>query len=370
MNSIKVSIIIPIYNTEKYLRETINSILNNSFQEFEIICIDDGSIDRSLEILSEFKKIDNRIRVYTKENNGPSKTRNLGLDKAIGKYIVFMDSDDILPKDSLISRYEAIEKSNSDIVIGGTNRFNEEKEWRMEKHYLEEGEKDISKDFKLLRNLGPCNKIYKSSILSEIRFNENLNYAEDVSFVLEALVKSKKIYTIDKLVYKYRDRNDSLTSYRGREEEVLENSIESLIETFKMLDRIGIDKNKESLKKYYLERVIDVDIWPVYRSNISSKKRYKMSLSILNMLKRLDENIIKDSKKVEIFIAKSLYENSNLYIRSEERFKSEIKNKIKEIYWNKNNTFEKTIFKFLKQEKKRLLCIYLLKEKFKRILEI
>ncbi|MGL5414487.1 MAG: glycosyltransferase family 2 protein [Clostridium sp.] len=364
-----ISIIIPVYNTEEYLRESIESILNNSFQDFEIICIDDGSTDRSLGILNEFKEIDNRIKVYTGENNGPSKARNLGLDKAIGEYIVFMDSDDILPMDSLMIRYEAIEKSSSDIVIGGTNRFNEEKEWRMEKHYFENGEKDILKDFKLLRNLGPCNKIYRRSILSKIRFNENLNYAEDVAFVLEALVKSRKIYTIDKLVYKYRDRDGSLTSHKGREEEILKNSIESLIEVFKMVDSIGVDKNKESLKRYYLERVIDVDIWPVYKSNISSKRRYEMSLSILDIFKKLDGNIVKDSKKVEIFIAKSLYDNFELYKKSEEKFKSEIKNKLKEIYYNKNNTFEKTIFKFLDKEKKSLLFTYLLKEKVKRTLK-
>ncbi|MGL4873804.1 MAG: glycosyltransferase family 2 protein [Clostridium sp.] len=370
MGKKKVSIIIPIYNAEEYLYDAINSIIKNSFQELEIICIDDGSSDGSLNILNELGKRDERIRVYTQKNSGPSKARNLGLEKAIGDYIVFMDSDDILPDNSLMLRYEAIEKSNSDVVIGGTNRFNKEKEWRMEKHYFEDGEKDILKDFKVLRNLGPCNKIYRASLLNGMFFNEELKYAEDVAFVLEALVKARKIYTINELVYKYREREGSLTFYKGREEEILINSMKSLKNIFYTLDNIMVDKEKKDLKINYLERVIDVDIWPSYKSIKNEKVKKEMTLEILKTLATLNKDIVGKSYKVKIFIAKNLYENYLIYLKSDDEFKSEIKKIIEEIYDNSLNDkrYREVIFKFLEKEKKSILLRYLIEEKVGRIL--
>ncbi|MGL4848757.1 MAG: glycosyltransferase family 2 protein [Clostridium sp.] len=369
MREKKISIIIPVYNSEDYLSEAINSIMNNSFQEFEVICIDDGSSDESLNILNELEKRDERIKVYTQSNSGPSKARNLGLEKASGEYIVFMDSDDILPKDSLMLRYEAIEESNSDVVIGGTNRFNKEKEWRMEKHYFEDGEKDILKDFKLLRNLGPCNKIYRASLLKGMFFNEELKYAEDVAFVLEALVKAKKIYTLNKLVYKYREREGSLTFYKGREVEILRNSIKSLKNVFNTLDKIEMKKENKLLKINYLERVIDVDIWPSYRSIKEKNIKKEMTLEILNMLTLLDKKIIGASYKIKIFIAKNLYENYFLYLQSNDDFKKEIKVKIEKIYEDnlEAKSYLEIIINFFYKEKKQILFRYLIKEKIKRL---
>ena len=104
-NKIKVSVVIPVYNTEKYVREAIESIIHQSLKELEIIIINDGSTDGSPEILKEISNTDHRIQVYTQTNQGQSTARNFGISHARGKYIYFMDSDDLLEEDALESCY-------------------------------------------------------------------------------------------------------------------------------------------------------------------------------------------------------------------------------------------------------------------------
>ena len=101
MKKINISIIIPVYNIEKYLKCCLNSILEQTFQEFEVICVDDGSTDHSLEILEEYKKKDKRIRIFTQENKYAGVARNNGLKHAKGEYVLFLDADDFLEKDTL-----------------------------------------------------------------------------------------------------------------------------------------------------------------------------------------------------------------------------------------------------------------------------
>lgn len=115
----KISVIIPVYNVERYLRECLDSIINQTHRNLEIICIDDGSPDNSINILKDYSKIDNRIFIKQQQNSGLSKARNEGIKISTGKYLIFVDSDDWLPLDAIELLYKKIKKENSDIVIGG-----------------------------------------------------------------------------------------------------------------------------------------------------------------------------------------------------------------------------------------------------------
>ena len=114
---VKISIIVPVYNVERYLGKCINSILNQTFADFELILVDDGSTDRSGYICDDYKKKDNRIKVIHKENGGLSSARNAGLDIAKEKYIGFVDSDDFINKNMYEFLYKDIKVNNSDIAI-------------------------------------------------------------------------------------------------------------------------------------------------------------------------------------------------------------------------------------------------------------
>ena len=123
MLNVDISVIMPVYNAQKYLEESLNSILCQTFDDFELIIIDDGSTDNSYEICERYKEKDERIIVIHQINQGPSVARNIGIKKAIGKYIVFCDSDDILDKNALSLLYNAMEKYNADLAICGYSRF-------------------------------------------------------------------------------------------------------------------------------------------------------------------------------------------------------------------------------------------------------
>jgi len=123
MNQPKVSVIIPVYNTEKYLRECLDSVVNQTLRDIEIICVDDGSTDRSPEILEEYQKIDSRVAVITQPNSGPSTARNKGLACAHGKYIDFLDSDDLLELNALEKAFQVAADNELDAIVYGLEPF-------------------------------------------------------------------------------------------------------------------------------------------------------------------------------------------------------------------------------------------------------
>ena len=113
-----VSVVMPVYNSEKYLKESLDSVLNQTYENLEVICVDDGSEDHSLDILNYYAKKDSRVRVYTQDNKGPSVARNKALDNAEGEYISFVDSDDFLQLNAYEILVEcALQKQSWDLII-------------------------------------------------------------------------------------------------------------------------------------------------------------------------------------------------------------------------------------------------------------
>lgn len=207
----KISIIVPVYNVEQYLSRCIDSILNQTFSDFELLLIDDGSPDRSGEICDEFRQIDSRVRVIHKKNGGVSSARNIGLDNAKGEWIYFVDSDDTLFKDCLESLFSKT-INNVDSIIGGyieTTRINVEPVnyneietiWNYKKALL-----DFYSPKYFHFNGYLWNRLFRHKVIQQhkLRFHEDIYYKEDGLFLVEFICKSKKdVFVTTKPIYRY-----------------------------------------------------------------------------------------------------------------------------------------------------------------------
>lgn len=214
INNEKVSIIVPMYKVEKYLKECIESIINQTYKNLEIILVDDGSPDNSGKIADEYTKKDSRIKVIHKENGGLSDARNAGMDVATGSYIMFTDSDDFLTANACEILINKIKKEDADYVIGNYINCNEdgtlwEKEIFNKEKYKEFrlSIKDYTDSF-FIMNSSVCNKMFKTEFIRKLnlKFVKGLP-AEDAIFTTYCFIKSSKVYYVPDIVYVYRQRN-------------------------------------------------------------------------------------------------------------------------------------------------------------------
>lgn len=209
---IKVSVIIPVYNAEKYLRECLDSVCSQSLQNIEIICVDDGSTDNSLTILREYVGKDERLKVIEQVNSGAGAARNLGMATARGEYLAFLDSDDLYYPQALAQAYAVAVKENADMVAFEAKYFNENVEWSEGQlnRMLLAGRKFVSAqiDGKFLFQLASCNtwcKLYKREFVQRkgLRYQE-IKTANDLCFVCSALALAARIAVLDKPLVKHR----------------------------------------------------------------------------------------------------------------------------------------------------------------------
>lgn len=210
---VKISIIIPVYNVEKFLKKCLTSVVEQTLKDIEIICINDGSKDKSLHILNSFAEKDNRIIVINQSNQGQSCARNAGLEIATGEYIGFVDSDDWIDIDFYEKLYTTAKKYNADIAAAGIKRLRPYK-WKYHlKIKREEYTEDTNKKFRLCDVPDKCyvwNKIYKTSELKRynIIFEPHVFY-EDRCFTAEVLVKLKGLVSVPDTYYNYWTNNKS-----------------------------------------------------------------------------------------------------------------------------------------------------------------
>lgn len=212
---VKVSVIIPVYNAEKYLKECLDSVVNQSLKDIEIICIDDGSIDESLNILKTYANMDNRIIILEQRHCGGGAARNLGIKNASGEYLSFLDSDDYFHRDMLKRIYERCKEKNADIGIYGVNCYHqatgainqEPSGLRME--FVPEKEVFSWKDFpdyifNTFHNW-PWNKLFKKDFINNngILFQE-INRTNDLLFTCKALILASRIVILDEHLIYYR----------------------------------------------------------------------------------------------------------------------------------------------------------------------
>ena len=240
-----ISIIIPIYNAEKYINKCLDSILKQTKKELEIILINDGSTDNTEKIIKTYQ--DKRIKYFKNDNHGIGYSRNFGINQSTSKYIMFLDSDDYLETIACEELFNKAEKDNLDIVISDfykvfNNNIEEIKLPSFENSSLKDNP-DIITEY-----LNPWAKLYSSKLLKDnkIKFVENLKY-EDAPFVIETLDKAKKIGKVDKPLNYYVIHGNSETTVRDRK----------CFDILKIIDRIRkYTKYKEYLKENLLIKLL------------------------------------------------------------------------------------------------------------------
>ncbi len=211
-----ISVIVPIYNVEKYLPECLESIINQSYKNLEILLIDDGSTDRCGEICKSYAKKDKRIFIISQTNQGLSEARNVGIRNAKGKYLYFADSDDYLALDAIEMLYQAAVSTSSDLTIAGHTVVYEGKGLEVfkepygksplsAKDAIEIGLYDKGIEF------SAWNKLYHQKLFKNITFPKRRLF-EDVATVYKCMLKSNKIAIIHQSLYFYRKRNDSISN--------------------------------------------------------------------------------------------------------------------------------------------------------------
>lgn len=217
MNTInpKISVIVPVYNTSIYLKRCLDSILNQNFTSYEVICVNDGSTDNSLEILREYEKKSSKIKVIDQVNSGVAITRNTALKHAKGDYLAFLDSDDFVRENYLSRLYDAAIDTKSDIVICNFYRYYEQ--INLAKPVIYKFRRGVFNKYDILKGLIPdnlihsylWNKLWKKEIFDDCNLFPNMKF-EDLAIMSKLMYKANKIAVINDALYYYRIRKTSI----------------------------------------------------------------------------------------------------------------------------------------------------------------
>lgn len=278
VKDIEYSVIVPVYNVEKVLRRCIESILNQTFSNFELILVDDGSTDKSGEICDEYKKKDERVKVIHQKNQGVSKARNVGLDLAAGKYVVFVDSDDYVSVEYLFH----LGQTDSDLVICGYTLIDEricvlKEEKYQPQYFLKNNGKEIRDNFQNGRFNYVFAKRYKKEILIEsgLRFDERISLAEDTLFVVEYIKVIKDIQLLNYVDYFYVNHENETLSNRPMSKGLI-NDLEWV--NFRIYDGI------KNVLCGQAEQSVSIRIGKLYRNYIAMFIREEYSPELVKYL--------------------------------------------------------------------------------------
>ena len=277
-----ISIIVPIYNVEKYLERCIESILKQTYKNIEIILVDDGSPDKCSEICDRYSNIDDRIKVIHKQNGGLSSARNAGLDVSKGKYVCFIDSDDWISNEFVEYLYKIAKNNDSDIVVGQTIDVKSEEEVKIipqnEEVYTYSNSYIIENLYKQDIKFVPSvqNKMYKIDIFKDLRFKEGM-INEDEEILIKILLNSKKITISNKILYYYFLSEDSIMrkKFSLKRLDILK-ALETrmnILKTTRYLDTL-----KQTEVRYYRE--LSEIYSRIEESDIEGKKIYQRDIRV------------------------------------------------------------------------------------------
>lgn len=282
----KISIIIPIYNAERYLKECLDSIIYQKYQNIELILINDGSIDNSDIICKDYARKDKRIKLIKQKNSGVSSARNVGINVSTGTVILFVDSDDLLEDGAIEKIVNCIE--NNDLLCYGYKELykNSCNNTVLEENFLINNDIFL-KSVYLTKEVGGYlwNKCFRADIIkkNKILFDTNLHYCEDLVFVTEYLKYCKKVYYLNKTLYMYRMRKSSVSYNFFNKKNI------TLLNSYKKL----IDDN------------IDVEI--------SNRLKYNYLVSYYKLKKLIPKDFLIDKDIIKN--EKSILKNANLSIK-------------------------------------------------------
>ncbi len=297
--SVLISIIIPIYNSEIYLKKCIESVVNQTYKELEIILLDDGSTDASREICEEYEKKDRRIRLVRLTNKGVSNARNLGLKIATGEYVSFIDSDDNVDPNFIMKMYDSCKKNDTEICVVNVNY---EYSNQIERP-LQLETKILSKEeyYKALTGGAKgfvTNKMYKKSILNDIYFDTEITIGEDLLFNVKVAKNVKRISILNEYLYNYYQNPKSAYNSTYNEKKISE--------------IYAYDKVLEIVKEKSLENLIFYK-YEYLKLSIQQKQQYKVTkcknTEIYIKIKKSIEKYYK-----EIMTSKQISFKQKLYI--------------------------------------------------------
>ena len=363
---VEISVLIPVYNAKDFLYDSITSLLNQTFEDFELICVNDGSKDNSLEILNEFASNDSRVKVFDKENGGCGSARNFALEKAAGKYIYFFDPDDDIENNSLEIAYNNAEKNNSDMVIFKANTFDKNgmNNYDISFDYTaikrEEYDNvpfDSLKRYALIGGFAPWSKLYKKEFLDsydDFKFDLGIAF-DDVPFHVKSILRAKRVSYINKVLYHYRvDNANSVNSTASNGFDIFkildivenilkeENHFEDLKKVFynfKVNHILIYILTTNSSEYFYMARDKFKEIDGSYLGeNTYHRRRYDLVLSC--------ETFEEFRPKYEVLVLENEIKTYKNMIIKLEKDNSKLK--------NKNHQFKKEI-KSLKKERKEIL---------------
>ena len=252
MNNELISIIVPIYNTEKYLHQCLDSILNQTYTNFEVLLVNDGSTDSSGIICQEYVENDSRFRYFEKNNGGVASARNLGLERSGGAYITFIDSDDWVEPNYLDVLYTALKENDTDVAISTYKRFAQDGVFylrsysREDDEFLNIGTRSRDSFLEILPRLGELDhsfysissKLIKRKIIGNLLFDEQISYAEDLNFFFHLYLGVESVVYVRDYTYVYRT-HDASTSQNINELKVL-HELEIFKRMFQQIDRMEL----------------------------------------------------------------------------------------------------------------------------------
>ena len=266
MSAIPISIIIPVYNVEPYLRQCLDSVLGQTFKNFEVLLVNDGSSDSSGDICREYVEKDSRFHYFEKENGGLSDARNYGIERAQGEYLTFIDSDDFVNEKHLENLFLASRLTNADITIGGFSRFENGTFWLYQDRFSSDSlvsftsaqaiqHLDSMFDVPFLNFSIVCGKLFKRDLFKELRFQYG-KYAEDQFIIWKLYLKARSIYTFNVDSYVYRINNTGMSSVFSLKHLDYIDALEERIKFTKDIDGIDIGLSF-NMYRYVLKRNLD-----------------------------------------------------------------------------------------------------------------
>ena len=250
----KISIIIPVYKTEEYLAKCLDSVLAQTFSDFECILVEDGSPDSCSKICDGYAVKDSRIRVIHQKNSGVASARNTGLDNASGSWVMFVDSDDWIEPDLLEIAVSAAESHEADIVQWNYSPFGQ-KRYILKYKPVKAGWLEVSAKNPLPWWMGMCwSRLYSAEFIhaNALRFPENIRLCEDTLFSYSAIAYAEKIWCVEKMLYHYQCRDDSALHTTDRAK--IEDKIQVLTNMEQLFSDLDVsDKFESSLFSFKME---------------------------------------------------------------------------------------------------------------------
>ena len=328
MFSPKISVIIPIFNAEKYLEKCLNSIINQTFDDIEIICVNDGSTDKSLDILNRFSKKDKRFKIFSTKNNGQGSARNFGLKKAAGEYVSFVDADDWISEDSFELLYEKAKSFDLDILffqmINYINSTGSLVETELYNYSVFLNNLDINipfsyvdiKDYLFQIAVCPVSKLYKKDFLdkNDLFFPENMIFEDNV-FFYNAFLKAKRVSFLDEKLYYRRRHSESVT------QNISKKSFDIILATNEMLKLFKSNNWYDEFKMDLINHTFSMILEWFFKVNIILSGDFfvkiKFESMALNELCVDFKNYLDDEKRIihELFIKYDNYIDFMIYYK-------------------------------------------------------